>query len=138
MQEVALAALLLVEEAAGTRADEVEIPAPTAPREGGAPPGGKGPGRAGSRRGGPPAPGTTRVYVGLGRDARIRPGDLVGAIAGETRLSGKAIGSIEITARFSLVEVPEDAVDEVIAALRATRIKGRKATVRRDAKAGGG
>ncbi len=136
--DVTLAALLLAEEAAGSVGDEVEIPVPTAPREGGAPPGGKGPGRAGSRRGGPPAPGTTRVYVGLGRDARIRPGDLVGAIAGETRLSGKAIGSIEITARFSLVEVPEDAVDEVIAALRATRIKGRKATVRRDAKAGGG
>jgi ATP-dependent RNA helicase DeaD len=75
---------------------------------------------------------TTRLYVALGRAAGIRPQDLVGAIAGETSLSGKEIGSIEITDRFSLVEVPLTAADEVIDALRGTLIKGRKATVRRE------
>ncbi|MQA24586.1 MAG: hypothetical protein GEU94_03760, partial [Micromonosporaceae bacterium] len=42
------------------------------------------------------------------------------------------IGAIEIADRFSLVEVPEDAADEVIAALRRTTVKGKKATVRRE------
>jgi ATP-dependent RNA helicase DeaD len=73
-----------------------------------------------------------RLFVGLGREAGIRPGDLVGAITGETGLTGRDVGSIEIHQRFALVEVPEGAVDDVVNALRATMIKGRKATIRRD------
>ena len=56
----------------------------------------------------------------------------MGAVAGETRLTGRDIGAIEITDKFSLVEVPADAVDEVVNALKATRIKGNKVQVRRD------
>ncbi len=74
----------------------------------------------------------TRLYVGAGRSGGVRPGDLVGAIAGETRLSGRDIGAIQITDNFSLVEVPSDAVDEVIAAMKRTTIKGRRTTVRRE------
>ena len=74
----------------------------------------------------------TRLYVGVGRDAGIRPQDLVGAIAGETSLSGRDVGAIEITQRFSLVEVPDAAADEVIEALRGTKIRGQRATVRRE------
>jgi ATP-dependent RNA helicase DeaD len=76
--------------------------------------------------------GTTRLYVSLGREAGLRPQDLVGAITGETSLSGRNIGSIEISGRFSLVDVPEDAADEVIDSLRNTKIRGRRATVRRE------
>ena len=72
----------------------------------------------------------TRLFVGAGRKAGIRPQDLVGAIANESRLSGRQIGAIEIADRFSLVEVPADAADEVVAALRASTIKGKKQTVR--------
>ncbi|MDP3713874.1 MAG: DEAD/DEAH box helicase [Mycobacteriales bacterium] len=73
-----------------------------------------------------------RVFVGLGRSSGIRPQDLVGAVAGETSLSGRDVGAIEISERFSLVEVPEDSVDEVVAALRTTLIRNRKPVVRRD------
>jgi ATP-dependent RNA helicase DeaD len=73
-----------------------------------------------------------KLFVNRGRAAGIRPKDLVGAITGESRLSGGDIGAIQIADRFSLVEVPEDAVDEVIASLRGSTIKGKKATVRRD------
>lgn len=73
-----------------------------------------------------------RLFLGLGRRAGVRPQDLVGAIAGETKLAGRDIGAIEITDRFSLVEVPESAADKVISALRRSTIKGRKPTVRRD------
>ncbi len=74
----------------------------------------------------------TRIFIGAGRGDRVRPQDLVGAIANESNLSGRDIGGIEITERFSLVEVPEPVVDEVISALRRTTIKGKKATVRRE------
>jgi ATP-dependent RNA helicase DeaD len=72
------------------------------------------------------------VFVGAGRRAGVRPQDLVGAITGESPLSGRDIGAIEIADRFSLVEVPEHAADTVISALRATTIKGKRATIRRE------
>jgi ATP-dependent RNA helicase DeaD len=80
---------------------------------------------------GPSGP-STRIFVGLGRHAGVRPGDLVGAIANETDVSGREIGAIEIKDKFSLVEVPAAAADRVIDALRATTIKGKKVTVRRE------
>ena len=79
-----------------------------------------------------PAAGMAKVYIGAGRDAKVAPKDLVGAIAGETHLSGKQIGAIEITPKFSLVEVPAHELDAVVKALRASVIKGRKVSVRPD------
>ncbi|HET8931576.1 MAG TPA: DEAD/DEAH box helicase [Acidimicrobiales bacterium] len=74
----------------------------------------------------------TRLYVAAGYAGGVKPGDLVGAIAGETSLSGKDIGHIEITNNFSLVEVPSDTVDEVISAMKRTTIKGKRTTFRRE------
>jgi ATP-dependent RNA helicase DeaD len=74
----------------------------------------------------------TRLYVGLGRLAGIRPGDLVGAIANEAGIDARAIGSIDIADRFSIVEVPENAAESVIDALRQTTIRGKRVSVRRD------
>jgi ATP-dependent RNA helicase DeaD len=94
--------------------------------------GSKGKAGRGARAAGAGGGGLTRLYVSAGRKAGVRPQDLVGAIANETRLSGRQIGAIEITDSFSLVEVPEDAAAEVMAALRGTRVKGNKVSVRRD------
>jgi ATP-dependent RNA helicase DeaD len=132
LMEVALAAVKLAHEAGGVTDDEEEIP-----QVGFRPDKDRGPAGRGSGRDERPArrvPGgsAARIFVGAGRDAGIRPGDLVGAITGETGLKGRDIGSIEIHQRFALVEVPESAADEVIGALKATMIKGRKATIRRD------
>ena len=77
-------------------------------------------------------PGKARLYVGAGRSTGVRPQDLVGAICNESDLKGKDIGAIEITERFSLVEVPEERIDDVIKALRGSVIKGRKTLIRRD------
>jgi len=129
VMDVALAAVKLAHEASGAAAAEEEIPeiTPRVEREGGD----RRP-AAEQRRGRPPSAGMTRLFVGLGRNAGVRPQDLVGAIAGESQVRGREIGAIEIADRFSLVEVPESAVNQVIAALRATTIKGRKTTVRRE------
>jgi len=75
---------------------------------------------------------TATLYIGLGASSGVRPKDLVGAIANETRLSGRDIGPIKITERFALVGVPDNAIDEVIDAMKRTTIKGKKTTVRRD------
>jgi ATP-dependent RNA helicase DeaD len=130
--DIALAAVKLAHEASGGDVDEREIPAV-------ADKGGRGPRRDADRGGAdrrgdrPRADGeTTRVFLNLGREAGVRPQDLVGAIAGESRLSGRDIGAIEIADRFSLVEVPESSADEVIEALRQTTIKGKRPGARRE------
>jgi ATP-dependent RNA helicase DeaD len=74
----------------------------------------------------------TRLFVGAGRRAGIRPGDLVGAITGEAELPSRSIGAIEINDGFSLVEVPAALADQVIGALKATTLRGQKVTVRRE------
>ncbi len=144
--EIALAAVKLAHEAGGGADDEDEIPdlvpRPDRPRDRDRD-GREGRADRGDRRGdGPtdrprrpprtPSEGMTRLYVAAGRNAGIRPKDLVGAIAGETSLSGRDVGSIEIADRFALVEVPDGAVDEVIDAMRRTTIKGKKVPFRRE------
>ncbi|WP_336922918.1 DEAD/DEAH box helicase [Aquipuribacter sp. SD81] len=79
-----------------------------------------------------PAPGKARLFVSVGKAGGMRPQDIVGAIAGESRLSGRDIGPVVITERFTLVDVPDAAATEVIHALQASRVKGRKVQVRRD------
>jgi ATP-dependent RNA helicase DeaD len=133
--DIAAAAVQLAHTAAGGDGDDKEIPAT------GATPVGD---RPGDRRPLKPARGRVpggrdvrdadmvRLFVGAGRRAGIRPGDLVGAIAGESGLESRAIGAIEINDAFSLVEVPDDRADEVVTALRKTKLRGLKVTVRRE------
>jgi len=134
LMEVALAAVKLAHEAGGGTDDDEEIPQVSFRQDtdtrGSASRGAGRMERPPRRSSGGPA---ARLFVGAGREAGIRPGDLVGAITGETGLTGRDIGAIEIHQRFALVEVPESAAEEVVRALRSTMIKGRKATVRRDA-----
>ncbi len=122
--QVAMAAVKLAQEATGGEVEEVEISDVAPERE--QPGGRKRAARKGARGD------AARIYIGAGRKAGIGPGDLVGAIAGEAGISGRSIGAIDITDRFCIVEVPEEVADQVIDALRASTIKGKKVTVRRD------
>jgi ATP-dependent RNA helicase DeaD len=97
--------------------------------------------KAGSRAGGKkritPEWDVARLYIGAGRNANIRPADLVGAIVNEAGVDARAIGAIQITDRFALVEVPDEIADGIIETLRATTIKGKLVPVRRDREQGG-
>jgi ATP-dependent RNA helicase DeaD len=73
-----------------------------------------------------------RLFIGAGRNEGIRPGDLVGAITGEADVPSRTLGAIEIADKFSLVEVPDALADRIIAALKATKIRGKKVNVRRE------
>ena len=125
--DIALAAIKLAHEAGGPADDDADIPV-VAPRVDDA--------RTGANRAGPPkrravGEDTARLFIGLGRDAHVRPQDIVGAIANESSLPGRAIGAIEIQQRFTIVDIPADAAEDVIGALRKTTIKGRKPKVDR-------
>jgi ATP-dependent RNA helicase DeaD len=73
-----------------------------------------------------------RIYIPLGRMSRVKPGDFVGAIANEAGVDSSVIGSIEITDKFSLVEVPDAAADDIIEALNQTTIRGKRVKARRE------
>jgi ATP-dependent RNA helicase DeaD len=73
-----------------------------------------------------------KLFVGAGRQAGIRPADLVGAITNEAGITSRDLGAIEITDRFSLVEVPEGQLDDIVTAMRKATLRGQKVPVRRD------
>jgi len=140
---VAAAAVRLARAATGVQTEEEHIPVISPnqsargtgrpPREGGGRGGfERGPGRA-RGAGDRPKAGTARLFVSAGRAAGIRPQDIVGALANESQLSGRDIGTIQIHERHALVEVPESAAEDVLRELRgSTMLKGRRANVRRD------
>ncbi|GAB6100669.1 DEAD/DEAH box helicase [Halanaerocella petrolearia] len=70
-------------------------------------------------------PGMVRLFINIGKNQHVRPGDIVGAIAGETNISGDLVGLIDIYDRFSFVEVPKDHGKEVLQIMKNTRIKGK-------------
>jgi ATP-dependent RNA helicase DeaD len=69
------------------------------------------------------------LRIGAGANAGIRPGDLVGAIAGEAQIDSSLLGRIKIDDEESYVEVPASKMREIVAALRATKIRGQKVPV---------
>ena len=89
-----------------------------------------------NRESGPLAPLTndtgpmTQLWIGAGRSAGIRPGDLVGAITNEANLTSRQLGKITIAATHALVEVPEALVDRVVRALQKTTLRGQRVEVR--------
>ena len=133
--DIAAAALALAHAASDRGGDdqEIEIPRevprdaprsdPRSPR--GGPHSGRGP-RAGSEQAG------ARLFIGAGRRAGIRPADLVGAITGEVGVPARVLGAIEIAENFSLVDVPEELADEIIAGMKTASLRGQKVTIRRD------
>ena len=70
------------------------------------------------------------LHFNVGKNASIRPGDFVGAIANEAGINSNVIGPIKISEDFSLVKVPEELVQGIMKALSRTRIKGKKVKVR--------
>jgi ATP-dependent RNA helicase DeaD len=141
--DIALAAVALAGAAEGHDRDEPELAAAWFPQASEAGRAG-GPKRLsrpgiGGRSGGFVARGRgdedgawVRLIVGGGREAGMRPGDLVGAITNEAGVGGQAVGAIQIADGFSLVDVAAPVADGVIAALRGATIRGRRLSVERD------
>ncbi len=71
----------------------------------------------------------TRLMVSIGRKDFVRPGDIVGAIAGEADIPGNTIGSIDIFDKFTYVDVPKDVANRVVDAMEGNTIKGRRVNI---------
>ena len=67
-----------------------------------------------------------RYRVEVGHRDRVKPGNLVGAIAGETGLQGRAIGRIQIFDNHSFVDLPKGMPEDVFNSLRRLRVMNRE------------
>jgi ATP-dependent RNA helicase DeaD len=68
--------------------------------------------------------GYTTIFFNVGRKQMVTPADLVGKIAGATRLPANIVGAIDIKQRHALVDISDDAVDVVLQKLAGIRMKG--------------
>ena len=74
----------------------------------------------------PPEDNMQRYRVEVGHRDRVKPGNLVGAIAGETGLQGRLIGRIQIFDNHSLVDLPKGMPEDVYNNLRRLRVMNRE------------
>jgi len=75
--------------------------------------------------------GMVPVFMNVGRKDLITPADVVGKIAGVTRLPASVVGAIDIHQRHLIVDVAADQVDLVIEKLNGIRMKGEALKVSR-------
>lgn len=66
-----------------------------------------------------------RLFINIGKNQNVKPGDILGAIAGESGMPGKMVGSIDMYDKYTFVEVPREQADIVLQAMKDARIKGK-------------
>ncbi len=74
--------------------------------------------------------GMVRFFIDAGRADGVRPADIVGAIANEAGVPGKAIGAIDIYDDFTLVDVPAEYQAQVLERMTRTTVRSRSANIR--------
>jgi len=74
--------------------------------------------------------GQTRLWMNLGETQDIKPIDIVNAVAGETGLPGKVVGTVDVREKHLFVDVADEHVNGIIAKLNRANIKGHKVKVK--------
>ncbi|MEO7425282.1 MAG: DEAD/DEAH box helicase [Fibrobacteria bacterium] len=72
-----------------------------------------------------------KLFINVGTMQGVRPKDILGALAGETGIPGKAFGNIDVQVKHTIAEVPEDSLDTIVAVFKKVRIKGVPVKARR-------
>lgn len=74
-------------------------------------------------------PGMVRLFINIGKKDRAKPGDILGAIAGESGMPGKIVGTIDMYDKYTFVEVPREYAREILEAVNHAKIKGKSVAV---------
>ena len=69
--------------------------------------------------------GMARLFINIGKNQNVRPGDILGLIAGESGIPGRMVGSIDMYDKYTFVEVPEENAESVLKAMKNAKIKGK-------------
>ena len=89
-------------------------------------------GRRPERASRPPEDDMERFRVEVGHRDRVKPGNLVGAIANESGLEGRMIGRIQIFETHSLVDLPKGMPENVFNSLRQLKVMNQELQIRKD------
>ena len=73
--------------------------------------------------------GMVRLFINIGKKQGIRPGNILGAIAGESGISGNLVGTIDMYDKYTFVEVPREVASDVLEAMKNVKIKGKSVNV---------
>ena len=69
-------------------------------------------------------PGMKTIFLNVGRKQLVTPADIVGKIAGVTRLPANVVGALDIHQRHTLVDVAEGEVEFIVQKLGGIKLKG--------------
>jgi ATP-dependent RNA helicase DeaD len=72
----------------------------------------------------------TRLWMSLGETQGVKPIDVVNAVAGETGLPGKVVGTVDVREKHLFVDVASEHANSIIAKLNRASIKGHKVKVK--------
>jgi len=67
-----------------------------------------------------------RFKIQVGHAHRVKPGNIVGAVANETGLDSKYIGRIQIYDQYSTIDLPKDLPQEIIYSLKKVWVAGQQ------------
>lgn len=73
--------------------------------------------------------GMVRLFINIGKKSKAKPGDILGAIAGESGLDGRLVGTIDMYDKYTFVEVPREYAKTVLKAMKHAKIKGKSVAV---------
>nr|WP_322775475.1 DEAD/DEAH box helicase [Synechococcus sp. CBW1107] len=79
----------------------------------------------------PPDADMERFRIEVGWQDRVKPGNIVGAIANEAGLNGRSIGRIQIFDTHSTVDLPSGMPEDVFNALRRLRVMNKELQITR-------
>ena len=70
-----------------------------------------------------------RLFINIGKSQKIKPGDILGAVAGESGIPGRAVGSIDMYDGYTFVDVPAIYAETVLKSMEHAKIKGKNVHV---------
>lgn len=76
--------------------------------------------------------GLSKLNINIGRNKKISPNFILGALVDATGISGKCFGKIDIHDCFTTVEVPNSKLDYILKSMKNTKIRGNKVSIRKD------
>ncbi len=80
----------------------------------------------------------TRYRIEVGRNDKVKPGDIVGAISNEAGMESKYIGHIKLYDDFSTVDLPEGMPKEIFQHLKKVRVCNKPLLIKEDTGGGHG
>ena len=73
--------------------------------------------------------GMVRLFINIGKKQKVKPGDILGALAGESGMPGKLVGAIDMYDKYTFVEVPCEYGKDVLQAMKNVKIKGKSISI---------